>query len=485
MKRNSKIKIQNSKLKPAAFLWDESFLWGLIAYNALKANGLSFELIRTEDIKKGRLKNYAMLFVPGGWASNKLKPLGDKGINEIKKFVRNGGNYLGFCGGAGLATLEGIGLLDIKRKPTKERVPSFSGRIYLNINEHPIWERFKIQNSKFTSKNSELKTPNSKLVFHAWWPSQFLIEDSGLKILATYGNALPDSFSSDLNVGDVEINSSWSELEGIYGINLNPERLKDEPAVIEGAFGKGRVILSLIHFDTPDDANGAMVLRNLWDCLAGKQSAFNSQRSAKNSKLLIHSDIMFNNYCNLVIPACPESFLGKDSRQAGVTEKEKSSLEELEWAVEDLISLGIRNFLWFWRNPMLLQWRRGVRGLEYCTLYIMIKEIAEILKGRYASCVMRHEIKEKSATPLPITDYLLRIKELLIPFVDKAKHLLILERYEIQNGHITYERCDDPEIQKLRTELFSSSKSHGGLFKELIEEVDKLLYDLIKTEATG
>ena len=134
---------------------------------------------------------------------------------------------------------------------------------------------------------------------------------------------------------------------------------------------------------------------------------------------------------------------------------------------------------------MLLQWRRGVRGLEYCTLYIMIMEIAEILKGRYASCVMRHEIKEKSSNLLPITDYLLRIRELLIPFIDKAKHLLILERHAMQNGHITYERCDDPEIQKLRTELFSSSKSYGGLFKELIDEVDKLLYTLTKMETEG
>ncbi len=478
MKRNSKIKIQNSKLKPAAFLWDESFLWGLIAYNALKANGLSFELIRTEDIKKGRLKNYAMLFVPGGWASNKLKSLGNAGISEIKNFVRNGGNYLGFCGGAGLATLDGIGLLDIKRKPTKERVPSFSGRIYLNINEHPIWDNCKIHDAGYKIQDNHAScimhhaSENSSLIFNAWWPSQFLIEDSGLKILATYGNALSDAFSSDLNVGDVEINSRWTELEKIYGINLNPKRLKDEPAVIEGTFGKGRVILSLIHFDTPDDANGAMVLRNLWDCLAGKQSAFNSQRSAKNSKLLIHSDIMFDNYCDLVIPACPESFLGKDSRQAGVTEKEKSSLEELEWAVEDLISLGIRNFLWFWRNPMLLQWRRGVRGLEYCTLYIMIMEIAGILKMQDAGYKMQDTEK-----------HLKKIKKMLIPFVAKAKHLLILERHEIQNGHLTYERCDDPEIQKLRAELFSSSKSHGGLFKELIEEVDKLLYDLIKTEA--
>ena len=217
------------------------------------------------------------------------------------------------------------------------------------------------------------------------------------------------------------MDSNWTELEEIYGINLNPKRLKNEPAVIEGTFGKGRVILSLIHFDTPDDENGAKVLRNLWNHLAGKQSAVNSQRSAKNSKLLIHSNIMSNNYRDLVIPACPESFLGKDSRQAGVTEKEKSSLDELESAVTDLISLGIRNFLWFWRNPMLLQWRRGVRGLEYCTLYVMVKELSALsgqLSGRD---------KEK----------LQRVKKLLMPFTKKAKQLLILERHAMQKGHIT------------------------------------------------
>ena len=53
----------------------------------------------------------------------------------------------------------------------------------------------------------------------------------------------------------------------------------------------------------------------------------------------------------------------------------------------------------------------------------------------------------------------------------------------MQNGHITYERCDDPEIQKIRTELFGDSKSHGGLFKELIDETDKLLYALIKMQS--
>ena len=418
MKTNSKSDI--------AFLWDESFLWGLMAYKALKSNGLPFELIRSDDIKNGHLKNYRMLFVPGGWALNKLKTLGDKGISEIKRFVNNGGNYLGFCGGAGLATLDGIGLLDIKRMPTKQRVPSFSGRIHLNTNEHPIW-------------NSSLHhSITTSTVFHAWWPSQFLVDDKNIEILATYGDALPDSFSSDLNIGDVENNGGWSELEEIYKINLNPQRLKDAPSVVEGSYGKGKVILSLIHFDTPDDTNGETVLKNLWEYLTGQNTEHRRQNTDKD-----------HNYFTM------------DSKIMSLS-------SELCLLTSDLINLGARNFLWFWRNPILLLWRRGVRGLEYNTLYVMIREIAEILKRN-----TEHGIENTDKD-------LKEIRELLMSFVEKAKRLLVLERYAMQNGHITYEKCNDPEIQNIRTELFSGSKRHGGMFKELIEKVDNLLFSLLK-----
>ena len=160
--KNSSLVTRHSSLSPVAFLWDESLLWGLMAYKALKSRNLPFNIIRSADIKNRQLKNYKMLFVPGGWASNKLKALGKKGITEIKRFVRGGGNYLGLCGGAGLATQESVGLLNVRRRPTKNRVPSFSGKIYLNISEHPIWKNL---------------TPHSSLPFHAWWPSQFLVED--------------------------------------------------------------------------------------------------------------------------------------------------------------------------------------------------------------------------------------------------------------------------------------------------------------------
>ena len=126
---------------------------------------------------------------------------------------------------------------------------------------------------------------------------------------------------------------------------------------------------------------------------------------------------------------------------------------------------------------MLLQWRRGVRGLEYCTLYVMIRELS----------VVSHQL------PAGDKEKLQRIKKLLMPFTKKAKQLLLLERHAMQNGHITplippllrggwggY----DPAIQKIRIELFGDSKSHGGLFKNLIDETDKLLYALIKMEAS-
>lgn len=400
-----------------AFLWDESFLWGLMAYKALKHNSLPFDLIRSEDIRNGCLKNYKMLFVPGGWASNKIKTLGDKGIDEIRQFVKAGGNYLGFCGGAGLATFDGIGLLNIKRVLTRQRVPSFSGRIRLARSDHAIWAGA-LDN-----------------IYNAWWPSQFLIDDENITVLATYGEALPDSFSSDLNVGDIQKNGNWTDMETLYRINLNPRRLFNEPAVVEGPYGKGNVVLSLIHFDTPGDMNGAVVLKNLWDYL------FSST-----------SDVLV-----------------KKDGTPGAAHCSEGIISELDTAVSEIIALGQRSFLWFWRKPMLLQWRRGVRGLEYCTLYVLIREIALLAN-------------EDPGAVSQLGDKLASIKNTLLPFAERAKELLIMERFAMQNGHITYEKCDDPVINEIRNELFSTSKSYGGVFKKLLDDVDDLLYLLLSEE---
>lgn len=426
-----------------AFFWDESFLWGVMAYKALKNVNLPFDLVRSADIINGALDHYAMLFVPGGWASNKSKALGPDGITAIRSFVESGGSYLGFCGGAGLATRAkgGIGLLDVQRKPTGDRVPSFSGRIYLNVNQHPIWEMINKDIYQRTT-GDERRTAN---IFHAWWPSQFVINNDTVKSLASFGHALPDAFSSDLNVGDVAETGNWDELERHYQINLNPERLSGEPAVIEGAYGDGKVILSLVHFDTPEDKNGEEVLIRLWEYLSGANEGGRGQGAGNRGQ-------------------------GLRVRETNEIGMEGNSLQDVFALCAKLITLGERNFLWYWRNSMLLQWRRGVRGLEYNALYIMMREISALIHNKNGRNRSRY------------TPVLQSVQDRLHSFVEKAGKLLLLERHALQRGPITYIQCDDPEIQKLRKDLFGGAKSHGGMFKETVDEIDRLLYELLTDE---
>jgi putative intracellular protease/amidase len=425
---NSRPQTKERAKKRAALLWDESFLWGVMAYTSLKKLGLSFDLVRAEDVRAGCLEDYAFVLVPGGWSSNKMKALGDDGAGAVRAFVKKGGGYLGFCGGAGLATNDGLGLLDVSRKPTPERVPSFSGRIRLSRRRHAIWNG----------------VPGS--IFHAWWPPQFGSLDKGITVLARYGKALPDSFSSDLNTGDVALAGNWSDLEQLYKINLDPSRIEGEPAVIEGRYGEGRVILSLVHFDTPEDCSGGSVMENLWACF-------------------------------LNVPA-ERIRSSRRNRRGPAAENEPSAplaiAAELEAATAELIDLGLRNFLWFRRSPLLLQWRRGVRGLEYCTLDVMIRQVTVLLKtfaDPDEECTVEKSLK--------------KLRRKMLPFVGKARKLLVLERLALQRGPITYERCDDAVIQAMREELFSKSKSYGGRFKELLDDLDRIVYRLLKSRQSN
>jgi len=418
-----------------ALLWDGSFLWGLMARRALMEAKLPFDLLRSEDVRKGALSRYRMIFVPGGWASNKINALGDRGMEEIRRFVAGGGSYLGICGGAGMATENGLGLLPIKRKPPRERVPSFSGPIRLSCAGHAMWQ--------------EIDTP----VFFVWWPSQFQVEDPNIKVLARYEEAQADAFSADINVVDGRI-IGWPGLEQRYGILLDPSRLRGEPAVLEGRFGRGRVILSLVHFDTPGDRNGAAVLRNLW----GPPSS-----------------------CH---PSDPPAGVKCKPRRPfkGVPKNILDSVEEIHAAITELIVTGARNFLWYWRNPLLLQWRRGVRGLEYSTLAAMIGEIRRGLNNPGASGPEGRPAVTGAIDPLRWEEDLKEIRGQLIPFCEKAKRLLIKERLYMMNASLSPVECADEEISRLRHELFASAMNHGGHFKRLIDPMDRLLYDLIKEE---
>lgn len=121
-------------------LWDDSHIWGLLVKRALEAWNIDHKLVRGHQIAQGLLssKPPAALIVPGGWAKGKALHLGGPGILEIQKYVGEGGNYLGFCGGAGLG-LSGTGGLNLscwQRKGFENRLHHFlSGHINLQLDQ--------------------------------------------------------------------------------------------------------------------------------------------------------------------------------------------------------------------------------------------------------------------------------------------------------------------------------------------------------------
>jgi hypothetical protein len=98
----------------------------------------------------------------------------------------------------------------------------------------------------------------------------------------------------------------------------------------------------------------------------------------------------------------------------------------------------------------VLQWKRGVRGLEYCTLANMAVSIAEHLGQRFAENV-----------PAPLVKELHHLAGIFAAFRGRAEELLRKEHAAIQQGLISFDTSDDPALQDLRRALFGSAKSHG------------------------
>lgn len=427
-----------------AVFWDESYLWGLICYRTFSELGLDFELLQAHEIAAGKLsEGFDALFVPGGWARDKMAALGDRGGEAIREFVRGGGGYLGFCGGAGLALSHesGLGLAPFGRLPTCERLPSFSGGIALvaEAPEYPLWSGVE-----------------SGSAFCAWWPGQFeLGEDNNVLVLASYGEPATGSFVTDLPCG---LGLDWPSWEKAYGINLDPARIVGAPAVVEIGFGRGKVILSYLHFETPEDAIGHRVLLNLIAYVSGRPagSAGSAPRPGSYGPAGESGQV---------------AFAGTGELPAAVRLS-----HELESAARSFIDFGAANFMWFRRSDWLLQWRRGIRGIEYSTLMGMLAEIDRLVRGIDAGG------GEDAAAPARLFQELSDLQAATDKFFPLARSLVLKERFAMNSGPVSPLKSSDGEILKLREQLFSTTRRCGGLYREILGMADGILLPLLQRE---
>ena len=70
---------------------------------ALAKLNLHYTEVTESDIKRGKLKDFNILIIPGGYTAVMLDTLEGEPFDSIRRFVASGGKYIGICAGAYLA----------------------------------------------------------------------------------------------------------------------------------------------------------------------------------------------------------------------------------------------------------------------------------------------------------------------------------------------------------------------------------------------
>jgi hypothetical protein len=150
-------------------------------------------------------------------------------------------------------------------------------------------------------------------------------------------------------------------------------------------------------------------------------------------------------------------------------------LEEAHREAEELIRFGEENLLWRWRRSWLLQWQRGIRGLEYGTLAVSLRFLCRELSSL--------DLSEKpvDAWRKPAA----QIQRDVADFCREAKQLLLEEKAAGQNANLSKLQSVNPTVDALRARLFGSGMSHGGFSRRIFDALDAMLLNALRRRMPG
>lgn len=97
--------------------------------------GFEITTVTADEIRNGALDKVNVLIQPGGSGSAQGKALGEEGRKRVKRFVSDGGGYIGICAGAYLASANyswSLGLLDA-RVVDSEHWARGTGQVTINM----------------------------------------------------------------------------------------------------------------------------------------------------------------------------------------------------------------------------------------------------------------------------------------------------------------------------------------------------------------
>ena len=187
---------------------------GMTEYLRLIADSpdLELTLLDADDIRSGALDGVEVLVMPGGDSRTEKRDLGPKGAEQIRRFLRNGGGYIGSCAGCCLLMDEvmdserGIGIIPYHRTGSK-------GGYMMPV--------------KVNAKGAAALGIEAK---------SYTIRYHGGPVLEPSTNAIADA--------NFEI---WGTYEEDFGKPGAKPAMKGRGAMVGGTYGKGRVFAFSVH----------------------------------------------------------------------------------------------------------------------------------------------------------------------------------------------------------------------------------------------
>ncbi|MFP4658357.1 MAG: biotin--protein ligase [Desulfonatronovibrionaceae bacterium] len=402
-------------------LWDESHLWGLMLLRALRFWDFPLEVVSAGMVAAGLLQKNRpdILLVPGGWARLKSEALGEAGRFGIREYIQSGGVYMGFCGGAGLGLAPSgqdrfLSLSRCGRKPMHHRLPNFSGHIRCSL---------------------DMENGPEAAVLPVWWPSQFsLKEDPGVTVLSRYLEPAEDFWVSDLKSEDIP-GDQIGKWEAAYGINLDPNRLRNEPCILQGNLGRGEFFLSYPHLESPEAEEANRVMLRLLQARG---------INASHPQTPVPAWDIFSTRPGWDCPA----------------------LLRADRELSRIIQTGREHFLLTCRSPWLLGWRRGIPGSAINFLKAMLDRALSAAPGKQA-----REYWSKREE-----DFLCTWEK----FAAGMQDYLLRERLVLAGGTSSPEASRDSRLQEEKTRLVGGFPGYGGLYGRLLAHLDGLLWTMAK-----
>jgi glutamine amidotransferase-like uncharacterized protein len=198
------------------------------------APGFEASFISAQEIREGSLKNFDVVLFPGGTGSGESKALGDEGWKELRKFLNDGGGFIGTCAGAYLA------LVNLSRE---------TGRLIDAELQEGEWERGE------AILEIELTEEGRKVLEDFTGTVNVAYQNGPVFHPAHYEGLKPYSVLAYFR-------TEIAENDAPKGVQVN------SPAIAYGAYGKGRVIICSPHPELTPDLN----------CLVPKMTKFAAQK---------------------------------------------------------------------------------------------------------------------------------------------------------------------------------------------------------------